>query len=161
MVFAAGGALAGTVYGYGLMTAALAAMLGAGGVSFFLLVATSPLLIGFASGPVVGSALAWRERRWVRIAVACWLGLHLGWVVLTVSLEPDALPALVKLARVLPVETGGALLFWLAGQASAWWLVARGGRSASTVGRDRTGRAVVTAPSSAPEGGQGPGGSIG
>ena len=120
------GVALGSAYGYGLMAAALAAMLGGGGSSFFLLVATSPLLVGFASWPVVGGLLAWRERRWSRVAVAGWLGLHAAWAAAAVVLDGKALAGLVRLARALPVETTVAVLFWVAGQAALWWLVATG-----------------------------------
>lgn len=120
------GVVLGAGYGYGLMAVALAGLLGGGGASFFLLVATSPLLVGFASWPVVGGLLAWRDRRWTRVVVASWLGLHGAWAAAAVILDGKALAGLARLARALPLETTAAVLFWVAGQVILWWLVATG-----------------------------------
>jgi hypothetical protein len=121
----AAGIAAGLAYSYGLTMAGLAALLGAGGASLFMILAASPLVIGPFMWPVVGGLLAWRDRGWARVTVLIALTAHLAWALLAIALDDAALQRLPELVRVLPLETLGALAFYIVGQALAWWLTLR------------------------------------
>jgi len=138
VLLTAAGLAAGAVYAYGLIAAGLAALLGAGGASLFMILAASPLVVGPFVWPVVGGLLAWADRRWARVTVLIALVAHAIWALLAIALDHAALQRLPELVRILPLETCGALAFYITGQALAWWLALRARTTAPEVDTDST-----------------------